>query len=67
MRNRPTPQGGSGPKKGQKKKMNGYLLFALHKRKQIERQTGDKVDKPMDQILRMFDEEWRVGDYCSNT
>jgi hypothetical protein len=41
--------------------MNGYLLFALNKRKERERETGAKMTEPMDKILRMFDEDWKVS------
>ena len=45
-----------------KKKINGYLLFALNKGKERKRETGAKMtDEPMDKILRMFDEDWRVS------
>ncbi|OXA58878.1 uncharacterized protein LOC110843992 [Folsomia candida] len=49
----------AGSSNAKKKKMNGYLLFALSKKKEIEVQTRTKMDKTMDQVLKMFDEEWK--------
>lgn len=51
------------PAAGKKKKMNGYLLFALHKKKQREQESGEKMKESTDEILKMFDSEWRVSCY----